>query len=231
MIALLELGGRVLARPLEVAEEAGRDLERTGVQLLLLTVSGAMIWGIVVASARGGLQLLYAPLKAPLVLLLPLAVCLPMMRALLDVEGSRSDDRATAAAGLTGMAVTGLLAAGLAPVLWLWLSLDVSYSQAVLGMVASLTFAGMPGFYVITSMLSGGRPKLVALVTSMVLLGLVVGQTGWMLRPFIVMPGADISFVRPVDGDVLSSMGPLMFPSMRRETRQCVDDPCWVGDI
>ena len=37
-------------------------------------------------------------------------------------------------------------------------------------------------------------------------LGVVGAQTGWLLRPFVARPRAEVSFVRPVESDVFSSL-------------------------
>jgi hypothetical protein len=39
-----------------------------------------------------------------------------------------------------------------------------------------------------------------------VVLGLVTAQTGWLLRPFVARPTAEVTLFRPVEGDVFGSL-------------------------
>jgi hypothetical protein len=46
-----------------------------------------------------------------------------------------------------------------------------------------------------------------AVVGSLVVLGLLVAQTGWVLRPFVARPRGEVTFLRPVESDVFSALG------------------------
>jgi len=54
---------------------------------------------------------------------------------------------------------------------------------------------------------AGGRLRVCAHLASLVVVGVVLAQGGWLLRPFLVCPRAEISFVRPIEADVFSSVG------------------------
>ena len=45
-----------------------------------------------------------------------------------------------------------------------------------------------------------------ALLVSIGLLGLVTAQSGWVLRPFIARPTAEVTLFRPMEADILSSL-------------------------
>ena len=178
-----------------------------GPRLLAIGLCGMALFGLVVGSYRGGVQNLYAALKLPLLLLVPVVVGLPAVRALhaaCDVEAPHAR---LALAAVVGMARTGVLAAACGPVLWLLYSIGIDYHLAILCMAGALALVGMPGLAtVVRSLPAGGRHRGVASLLSLVLLGSIGAQTGWLLRPFIARPRAEVSFIRPIESDVFSSL-------------------------
>jgi len=167
----------------------------------------AVIFGLVIGSYRGELQYLYAALKTPALFLLPVLIGLPAIRAFhgacdLEVSWSR-----LALAALTSVARTAVLAAACGPVLWLYLSLHPNYHEAILAMSACLLAVGAPGLWTLTRALpTGGRNRALASFASVMVLGVLLAQSGWLLRPFVVRPTAEVSFLRPIEADVFSSL-------------------------
>ncbi|MCA9686181.1 MAG: hypothetical protein KC457_28685, partial [Myxococcales bacterium] len=81
------------------------------------------------------------------------------------------------------------------------------YHDAVLAMAACLALVGVPGLWTLTrSLPSGGRNRPLATVASVAVLGVLLAQSGWLLRPFVVRPRAEISFLRPIEANVFSSL-------------------------
>ncbi|GEM_PF-1133647 len=175
--------------------------------LLALTLFGGALFGIVLGSYRGDIQYLYAGVKTPLLLLLPVLVGLPAIRAVhgaceLQLSWSR-----LGLAALIAVSRTAVLAAALGPVLWLYLSLGPSYHRAILAMAASLVLVGLPGLWTLTRCLpTGGHNRALATFASVAVIGLLLAQSGWLLRPFIARPTAEVTFLRPVEADVFSSL-------------------------
>lgn len=216
--SLLRLSGLLLRTPERIIgattpaesedpDHAGDRLAALAPRLLALIVFGAAIFGAVIGSYRGGLQYLYAAIKTPALLLLPVLVGLPAIRAFHDAcELSVSWSR-LALAALVAVARTAVLGVALAPVLWLYLSLHPDYHDAILAMAASLVAIGLPGLWTLAkSMPAGGRQRALAGVASVAVLGVLLAQSGWLLRPFVVRPRAEISFLRPIEADVFSSL-------------------------
>jgi len=207
--SLLALTTQVLRSPASILE--GRDprdvLATTLGPLLILSVVGAAIFGAVVGSYRGGLQYLYAPLKMPLLLLVPLLVGLPAVRSLYRAcEVSVGHARVVLAA-VVGIARAALLAATVGPFLWLPYSLDIDYHVAVLMMAGALLLTGGIGVVTMIGLLpGGGRHRWLAHVASLAVLGALWAQSGWMLRPFVVRPSADVTLWRPVESDIVSGL-------------------------
>lgn len=207
---LLMLTSRVLRDPKGLVADHLHDdgFATLAPRLLVITALGAAVFGMVVGSYRGGVQVLYAAVKMPLLLLIPVVVSLPAVRAFFLAAELEVDRRAIGMASLTGMARTAVLAAALAPVLWLFWSLGVDYHLAVLTLAAALGVVGLPGMLtVVRTLPSGGRRRWMATAGSLAVLGLVTAQTGWLLRPFVARPSAEVTFVRPLEEDVFSSLG------------------------
>lgn len=88
--------------------------------LLFATVLCSALYGLVVGSFSGGIQLWAAPLKITIGLLLSAAICLPSLYIFACLSGSsaRLSEIAGFVAGL--LVLTGLLLIGFAPVAWLF---------------------------------------------------------------------------------------------------------------
>ncbi len=186
-----------LSEPAALAREAPR--------LLLLVGGGAAAFGAAVGLQRDALQLVYAALKLPAVLLVPLLVALPAVRALAATFGPAAHPARAAAAGLVGMARTAILAAAAAPAAWLLMSTVLGYSASVLLLAGTLAACGLPGLRVLAEGVSDlGLPRMVASFGAVVLYGAVAAQTGWLLRPFVLRPDAPVVFLREARGDVFA---------------------------
>lgn len=208
-LSLLGLTTLLLRSPSSLTEgtDPRRTLARVTVPLLVLTVIGAGVFGAVVGSYRGGLQYLFAPLKLPLLLLVPLLVGLPAVRSLYRSCAVSVSHVQVVLAALVGTARAALLAATLGPFLWLLYSLHIDYHVAVLSMAGALLLTGGVGVVTMIGLLPrGGRHLWFAHLASVAVLGSLWAQSGWMLRPFVVRPRAEVTLVRPVESDIASSM-------------------------
>lgn len=205
----LSLTTQVLRDPDAVAATANReDLARLAPPLLLLTIGGAAMLGVAAGSSSGPLQALFAATKLPILFLAPPLVALPLVHAFADVCGVPVAWSRLGVATLAGLARSGLLAAAAAPLLWLPLSLDANYHLAVLAFVATFGVVSLPALSTISRAVPmGGRQRFMAVVGSLVVLGLLVAQTGWVLRPFVARPRGEVTFLRPVESDVFSALG------------------------
>jgi hypothetical protein len=209
----LKLAGVLLREPerlisRERDDEQIRDnLAILAPRLLAITLLGAALFGTVIGSYRGEMQYLYAALKTPLLLLLPVLIGLPAIRAFHDACEIEVAWSRLALAALVSVARTSVLAAACAPVLWLYLSWHPDYHRAVLAMAACLVLVGIPGLLtLIASLPEGGRQRPLASMASVVVLGVVLAQSGWLLRPFVVRPRAEVTLLRSVEADVFSSL-------------------------
>ncbi len=218
--SLLRLCAQVLRSPGELVDGSGRvALAELLPALLVLVAIGGGLFGLVIGSYRGGVQHLFAAVKLPLVLLLPLVVCLPACRALYLAAGVALSYERLVFASLVGMARAALLAAAAGPALWLVYSVSLDYHTAVLLLCGALALAGVVGMVTTARLLpEGGQLRWCAHVGSLAIAAVVLAQGGWLLRPFLVRPRADIAFVRPLEADVFSSMN-AAFDSSRGDYR------------
>lgn len=205
----LELVSRLLRDPQALVEEVDTPggISRTAPALLGVTVVGGALVGGVVGAHHGGLQVAYAALKTPLLLLLPPIIALPAVYATWDLLGGGPSWRRLCAGALVGMSRTAVLAAALGPLVWLCTSAGIDYHSAVLVFAGSLALAGLPGLMTVLRALP--RPAelpRVAVLTSLLVLGASFAQTGWLLRPFVARPTADVAFLRPLEEDIVSGL-------------------------
>ena len=208
-IDLLDTWTRLLRQPQRLVDDVARPggLTTHAPALLAATIAGGALLGGVVGSHHGGLQTLFAAIKTPLLFLVPPLVALPAVEAAWSMVGTPVSGARLRAATLVGMARAAILAAALGPFVWLWTSGGVDYHLAVLGFAGTLVLAGVPGLWTVLRALP--RPaelRTAVVIGSLALLGTVFAQTGWLLRPFVARPTAEVTFLRDLEENVYSSI-------------------------
>ncbi len=208
-MSLFTLTTQVLRDPDAVASSAASAaLGRLAPPLLALAVGGAALFGLAAGAGSGPLQATYAAVKMPVLFLLPPLVVLPLVHAFAEACGASVPWSRLSVATLAGLARSGLLAAAAAPVLWLPLSVETPYHLAVLLFVASFMTVLLPALSTVARAVPrGGTLRPMALVGTALTLGLLIAQTGWVLRPFVARPTVAPTFLRAVEGDVFSALG------------------------
>lgn len=184
--------------------EALGDLVRTCV---LTIAASAAVLGAAMGWQRGGLQVLFAAVKLPLVLLLTAGLVTPALSALDHAVGGRGDLRRDLAGVLAALALAGLLMAATAPVVLLGGAL-LGYHGTILMIVACCGVGGLGGLLFFgRALLRRGEGRR---LTGLLFLGLsaIVGsQMAWTLRPWVVRPQSpEVVFVRSLEGSFLESV-------------------------
>lgn len=178
---------------------------------MIATIALAMaLFGAALGSYRGGVQIAYAAIKLPLVLLGTAALAAPALTAIGAALGRRSRLAADLALVMTALAFGALLLAACTPLILLGRALDVSYHGMILATFLMFAGAGIASLWMVVRALSseqgpGWRCAVVGLCTVFVLVG---GQLSWALRPYLVRPRTpDVPFLRAVEGSLFDAIG------------------------
>jgi hypothetical protein len=195
--------GLLLRSPREVArrclEEEG--LKPLAVAALAAIAVGAAVFGGVVGSFRGGLQIAYAALKMPAALLAAIVLCVPAFHAIAASLGRAWPLRTVVALTLSAAGRAALVLLAFAPVLWLLYDLGLGYHAAALAAAGAYAVAGLAALGVLLRGLGDATHRLTTAVAFVVVFLAAGGQTSWVLRPYLVRPQTEgIPFVRSVEG-------------------------------
>jgi hypothetical protein len=196
---------------------ADHDLSGLVRAMIVTIVAGAGVYGAALGVHRGGLQIVYAAAKIPLVLLLTAAVCAPTLSALNAALGRASNLRRDLALLLSSLAVTALVLAATAPIMILGMPSGlgggdeplIGYHDLALLMAGSCAVAGAAGLVTLWRGLGRveRRGRLAAASLLLAAFTLVGAQMAWTLRPYLVRPRSpEIVFVRSVEGSLLEAV-------------------------
>jgi hypothetical protein len=163
-------------------------------------IYGAFMGSFGLDSAERLLMVVYAAAKVPILISITTLVCLPGFFALNSVLGLRGDFARAMRAILAGQAALTVSLASLAPLTALAYVSGIDYRWALLFNAAMFTLATAVGQAVMQRRyrdLIARAPAHRAMLWMWVVLYAFVGiQMGWMLRPFVGMPGLPVSFFR-----------------------------------
>jgi hypothetical protein len=111
---------RLLTQPQSLFGGEGGDRSSAPAWLLAGGLAGFLIYGAAAGGFQGGLQILVAALKAPLIAVFALVLCLPSLYVFGALSGARWTRRRllSSIAGFVG--TLGLLLAALLPISWLF---------------------------------------------------------------------------------------------------------------
>lgn len=189
--------------------QASSDLQqssRSRQHLLLVIATYGAFYGLVMGlfgswNGRIGMQLLYASLKVPLLLLSVFAVSLPSFFVLNALAGLRRDFGDVVRLLLASQAVLAINLASLAPITFLWYCSSSDYGSAVVFNAMMFAIASCGGQIMLHRnyrvLISRNRRHRLMLVVWLTLYAFVGIQMAWLLRPFVGNPGAMSAFFRP----------------------------------
>ena len=189
--------------------ESGQGLMAVAkVMMLTITVSAA-IYGICLGHYRGGVQMFFAGIKLPMVVLLTAGVCTPTFAALSRVMAGETNLRQDFALILSSLALGSLLILASAPVLLLAIAIKVPYHLLIELVAGSCAVGGLGGYVLFATGLK--RRKVPGRFTiALILLGTfatVGSQMAWVLRPYLVRPRTvEVPFVRSIEGSFGSAV-------------------------
>lgn len=173
--------------------------------LMLLLVGCGLFYGAIMGTFSGllpghGRQIIYSAVKVPLLLLVTFALCIPSFFVVNTVAGLRDDFILALRALVATQTCVTVTLAGLAPLTVFWYLSSSHYQAAVLCNtimfgIASLSAQLVLWRYYQPLIQRDARHK--QLVVAWFVLYVFVGiQMGWVLRPFIGAPHAEVTFFR-----------------------------------
>ncbi len=201
---------RVVREPRAVLDD---DLPRLGLaglvpRLLGITAACAAVTGAAVGAFHGGWQVPFAAIKLPFVFIVPTLVIVPAARALASLYGLPLDGPRAVVGALVVTARVAVFALALAPVLVTASDVTV-YRQMALLVVACLALAGLTGLGALGALVpvatESWRRRLVLFGVAC-LFATVGGQTGWMLRPFVLHRGLPVAFLEKPRSDIFTEV-------------------------
>ena len=203
---------------------AGRDLEPLVLAALVAIVVGSGIFGGVLATSRGGTQLLYSGTKLPLALLGTLVLVVPAFYAIAATLGRPVALRSAVGLMLAGSARAALVLVAFTPLMWLALDSGMSYHRGVLLATACYAVSGLAALRLIWNGMGGDFRALAVLACFACVMGPVGGQTAWMLRPFFGRPAqAHVPFLRHRESSFLDAVAKNALTSAGISGTECED--------
>jgi hypothetical protein len=205
----LRLFDELLRSPRASADRAvmGRELEPLVLAALVAIVCGSGLFGGVLATSRGGLQLLYSAAKLPLALVGTLVLVVPAFYAIAASLGRPLALRSAVGLVLAGAARAALVLVAFTPLVWLALDSGISYHRGVV--LASFCYgvAGLAALRLIFHGMGADFRALVVLACFGGVMAPVGAQTAWMLRPFFGRPAAaSVPFLRHRESSFLDAV-------------------------
>ena len=184
---------------------------------MIATIAVTMaIVGAALGSYRGGVQIAYAAIKLPVVLLGTAALSAPALSAIGAALGRRSRLAADLALVMAALAFGSLLLVACTPLIMLARAVDLDYHRTILAVVAMFAVAGGAALHMICrgvalEAAAGCRTAATGWRTAVagmcLVFALVGGQLSWALRPYLVRPRApEPMFVRPVEGSLFDAI-------------------------
>jgi hypothetical protein len=189
--------------------EQRKNIDKKIVSLLVSSSIFIALYGAIIGSTHGWLQILSSAFKLPALYLLTLLICLPTLYFLDIIFGSKRTFGQYLALLLASMAMISVMLFGFAPVtLFFRLSIN-DYNFFLLLNIVVLTLTGIIGIrFFYRSMLSlieqesessPNRHKLIK--AWLFLYGFVGSQLGWTLRPFFGTPERPFALFREIESN------------------------------
>jgi hypothetical protein len=184
--------------------EGGNTRLRLLQLLVILTVFG-MSYGAVMGSYGGftgsrALQMLFAGLKVPLLLLCTFSLSLPSFFVINSLFGLRGDFVQAVRALIAAQAGLTIILASFAPITAVWYLSFAHYNAAILFNAVMFGCASLAAQLLLRQFyrpLIARNPRHRLLLRGWIVIYAFVGvQMGWVLRPFIGAPDAPVRFFR-----------------------------------
>lgn len=182
------------------------DLART--MILTIFVASA-VFGAAVGMYRGGIQIAYAAIKFPLLMLGTAAISAPALSAFNSALDRPVSLRRDLALFLSALALGSLVLVAQAPLLLLASSLEFSYHSIILLTFACSGVAGLGSLIMVSRGVRAASPERTksAVLGLLMVVCMVGAQMAWTFRPYVVRPRSpEVPFVRQIEGNLIESV-------------------------
>jgi len=189
--------------------EAGRDLPGLARSLVITIAACMALVGAALGGYRGELQIAYAAIKLPLVMLLTAALSAPTLTALNAALGRPASPTRDVTRVLAALAFGSLVLLAEAPLFLLARSISLGYHDTILLTVGCFAVSGIASVaYLTRSVRRASERSVGAAVAVLLAVFVLVGaQLAWTLRPYLVRPRShDIVFVRDLEGSLFDAV-------------------------
>jgi hypothetical protein len=197
-------------RPVFLTEiQQQKNLDKKIVSLLFCSSLFLALYGAIIGSTNGALQMLSSAFKLPALYLLTLFICLPTLYFLDIIFGSKRTFAQYVALLMASMAMISVMLFGFAPVSLFFRLSILDYRFFLLLNILILAITGVIGIkFFYRSMISliaeetdslTNRHKLIK--AWLFLYGFVGSQLGWTLRPFFGSPTLDFALFREIESN------------------------------
>ena len=191
--------------------ENNKYIDKKIVSLLVCSSLFLALYGAILGSTHGGLQIISSAFKLPALYLLTLLICLPTLYFMDVVLGSKQTFSQYVALLLASVAMMSVMLFGFAPVtLFFRLSIDDYWFFLLLNIIV-LGFTGIVGIgFFYRSMMSliekeqlgkASKNRYKLITGWLFLYGFVGSQLGWTLRPFVGTPNQPFSLFREIESN------------------------------
>lgn len=203
---------------------AGDDIAKHLARLSGVTIVLCVLYGVVMGAVSGPVQALATGVKAPVLYLLTLLVCYPVLYVVNVVLGSRLGFLQTLALIMLSLALNSILLASCAPIVLFFQLTGSDYHFLKLLHVAVLGFSGLWAMVALWRGLVAmcehsslyPRQAIRILQVWILVFALVGAQSAWSLRPFIGAPNMPFQVFRQQEGNfylgVWNSVNALLKP-------------------
>ena len=191
--------------------ENNKYIDKKIISLLICSSLFLALYGAILGSTHGGLQIISSAFKLPALYLLTLLICLPTLYFMDVVLGSKQTFSQYVALLLASVAMMSVMLFGFAPVtLFFRLSIDDYWFFLLLNIIV-LGFTGIVGIgFFYKSMMSliekeqlgkASKNRYKLITGWLFLYGFVGSQLGWTLRPFVGTPNQPFSLFREIESN------------------------------
>jgi hypothetical protein len=179
---------------------------------LLITIIFSGIFGFIVGTYGGGIQLVYTAIKVPLLMFVTTLITLPFMFIVSIIIENKATPAFTTNIINYTLTQTSLMMFGLSPLMWVFIQTN-DYRINILAL--SLIFIISGGFAIVRTgkairenLETTGLKLIMLSIACGVIYTFVAGQVWWLMRPWVgyTVKERDLPFIRPLDDDEINNV-------------------------